>query len=148
MGNRYIIKQKGVTPTAGNDILTILSATTRRVRVVEIACAGNGVTSAYQMIEVGRSTAGSSATSTQVPGKFDHTDQPSHAASYYITWASQPTLDAQSEVIGFNALGGANRWIPPKGTGLEARNGEMISIRCSASSTPQAQSISVVVEED
>ncbi len=148
MGNRVILKFKGITPAAGSDIVTIQAATSRRARLVEVSCAGNGATSAYQMIEVGRSTGGSTSGSSVQPGKFDHTDQPAAVHSYFTTWGTQPTLDTNSEVIGFNALGGANRWIPPKGSGLEARNGELISIRCSAGSTPQAQSISMIIEED
>ena len=148
MGNRYIVKLKGITPGAGSDILTIVTAAARRARLVEVSVAGNGTTSAYQMIEVGRSTGGSTGGSSQIPGKFDHTDQPLQVHSYFTTWGTQPSLDANSEVVGWNALGGANRWIPPKGSGLEARAGELISIRCSLGSTPQPQSVSVIVEED
>ncbi len=57
-------------------------------------------------------------------------------------------MDSMAEIIGFNALGGANRWIPPKGSGLEARNGQLISFRCQAGTTPQSMSLSVIVEED
>jgi hypothetical protein len=148
MGNRYIIKQQNVTPTAGNDILTIISASSRRLRICEIAVAGRGTTSASQQIEAGRSTSGTTSGGTQTPGKLDHTDQPAAAGTYATTWSVQPTLDTHSEVIGWNALGGANRWIPPAGKALEARNGEQLSIRASSGVTWQAMSISVVVEED
>jgi hypothetical protein len=149
MGNRYVVKQKGVTPGSGTDIFTIVSVATRRVRLVEVAVAGNGTTSAYQMIEVGRSSAGSSSSVQVTAGKFDHTEEPaSGAASYPTVWGTQPTLDTNSEVIGWNALGGANRWIPPKGSGLEARNGEMVSLRASVGVTFQPMSVSAIVEED
>jgi hypothetical protein len=60
----------------------------------------------------------------------------------------QPTIDTHTEILGFNALGGANRWIPPKGSAVEARNAENISIRATAGVTFQALSVSAVVEED
>ncbi len=148
MGNRYIIKQNNVTPTAGNDIMTIVSATARRIRVVEVAVAGRGSSSAAQQIEVGRSTGGTTPGGTLTPNKFDHTDQPAMASTVPTTWAAQPTIDTQTEVLGFNALGGANRWIPPKGAAIEARNGENISIRATTGVTFQALSVSAVVEED
>ena len=150
MGNRYIVKQQNITPTAGNDILTVLSVSNRRGRLISISVAGRGTSSAAQQIEVGRSTGGTTGGGAQTPGKYDHTDQPVAAFTYDTTWAAQPTLDAHSEVIGWNALGGANRWAPTKGS-FEFRGAgtvEQISIRASAGVTFQPLSISVVVEED
>lgn len=148
MGNRYLIKQQNVTPTAGNDILTILSVANRRGRIVEVSVAGRGSSSAAQQIEVGRSTSGTTGGGAVTPDKFDHVDQPSPAFTYYTTWSVQPTLSTNSEVIGWNALGGANRWIPPKGSGIEIRNADQISIRASSGVSFQAMSLSVVFEED
>lgn len=148
MGNRYIIKQQNITPTAGNDIVTIISASSRRFRIQEVSVTGRGTSSAAQQIEVGRSTGGTTGGGALTPGKFDHQDEPAAVSTYNTTWSAQPTLDTHSEVIGWNALGGANRWIPPKGNGLEMRNGDQVSIRASASVTFQAMSISVIVEED
>ena len=151
MGNRYVVKQQNITPTAGNDILTVLSVSSRRGRIVEVSVAGRGTSSAAQQIEVGRSTGGTTSGGAQTPGKFDHTDQPAAAFTYATTWSVQPTLDAHSEVIGWNALGGANRWIPPKGSGFEFRGAgtvEQISFRASAGVTFQAMSFSCIIEED
>lgn len=148
MGNRYLIKQQNVTPTAGNDILTILSIANRRGRVVEVSVAGRGTSSAAQQIEVGRSTSGTTGGGAVTPDKFDHADEPAPAFTYYTTWSTQPTLSTNSEVIGWNALGGANRWIPPKGSGIEIRNLDQISIRASSGVSFQAMSLSVVFEED
>lgn len=151
MGNRYLIKQQNITPTAGNDIVTIIAATTRRGRLLEVSVSGRGTTSAAQQIEVGRSTVGTTGGGALTPGKLDHTDQPAAAFTYNTTWSVQPTLDAQSEVIGWNALGGANRWIPPKGSALEFRGAgtlEQISIRASTGVTFQAMSLSAIIEED
>jgi hypothetical protein len=151
MGNRYVVKQQNVLPVAGTDIVTIIAVTQRRGRVVEVSVAGRGVSSAAQQIEVGRSTGGSTGGGAITPGKFDHTDEPVAAFTYNTTWGTPPALDANSEVIGWNALGGANRWIPPKGSGFEFRGAatlEQISVRASTQVTWQNASISVVVEED
>lgn len=151
MGNRYIVKQQAVTPTAGNDIITVIAASNRRGRVIEISVAGRGTSSAMQQIEVGRSTSGTTGGGSLTPGKFDHTDEPAAAFTYDTTWSVQPTLDTHSEVIGWNALGGANRWIPPKGSGFEIRGAataEQLSIRASSGVTFQPMSLSMVFEED
>lgn len=148
MGNRYIIKQQNITPTAGNDILTIISASNRRGRVIEVSVAGRGSSSAAQQIEVGYSTGGTTGGGSVTPDKFDHADQPTAAFTYNTTWAAQPSLTTNSEVLGWNALGGANRWIPPRGSALEIRNGAQISFRASGGVSFQAMSFSCVFEED
>lgn len=146
---RYIVSQTNVTPTAGNDIITLVSAASRRLRVVQVSVSGRGTSSASQQIQVGRSTGGTTPGGAITPGKADHVDQPAAAFTAPTTWAAQPTLDTNGAAqIGWNALGGANHWTPPKGTLFEARNGEELSIRASAGVTFQALSVSVVVEED
>jgi len=145
---RYIIARDNVTPVGGNDVLTCISGANRRIRVAEISVAGRGSSSAAQQLQVGRSTGGTTPGSAITPGKADHVDQPAANFTTATTWAAQPTLETNYEVVGWNALGGANRWIPPKGSMLEARNGENISIRAPSGPTYQATSISVVIEED
>ena len=151
MGNRYVVKQQLITPTAGNDIVTITSISSRRGRLIEVTVAGRGTTSAAQQIEIGRSTGGSTGGGAQTPGKFDHTDEPAAVFTYNTTWASQPTLDAHSEVLGWNALGGGGRWVPPRGSAFEIRGAatpEQLSIRASAGVSFQQASLSLVFEED
>jgi hypothetical protein len=116
--------------------------------VAEVSVSGRGTSSASQQIQAGRSTAGTTPGAAITPSKADHSDQPSANFTTATTWAAQPTLETNYQVIGWNALGGANRWIPPKGSMLEARNGENISIRAPSGPTFQAMSISVVIEED
>jgi hypothetical protein len=145
---RYIIARDNVTPVGGNDVLTCISGANRRIRVAEISVAGRGSSSAAQQLQVGRSTAGTTPGGAITPGKADHIDQPAANFTTATTWSAQPTLETNYEVVGWNALGGANRWIPPKGAMLEARNGENISIRAPSGPTYQGTSISVVIEED
>jgi hypothetical protein len=116
--------------------------------VAEISVSGRGTTSAAQQLQVGRSTGGTTAGGAITPSKADHTDQPAANFTTATTWSAQPTLETNYEVVGWNALGGANRWIPPKGYIMEARNGENISVRAPSGPTYQAMSFSVVIEED
>lgn len=153
MGNRYILKSNNLTPTAGNDIFTIVSAANRRIRLVELTVGGRGSSSAAQQIEFGRSTGGTTPGGAVTPNKYDHQDQPTAASTVDTTWSVQPTLDTNTEVAAWNALGGAFRWTPPvKGgpgsAGIEVRNGDNISIRATSGVTFQPLSISVVYEED
>lgn len=148
MGNRYIVSRDNVTPTGGNDLITIVSASNRRIRIREVSVAGRGSTSAAQQVQVFASTGGTTGGGALTPNKFDHVDQPAAASTVNTTWSAQPTADTHGEIIGFNALGGANRWIPPGGAGVEVRNGANISIRATSGPTWQAMSISVVYEED
>jgi hypothetical protein len=149
---RYLVSRDNVTPTGGQDVLTIISGASRRVRIAQVSVNGRGSTSAAQQIEVSRSSGGSGAGGAITPDKGDHSDQPAANFTTATSWSAspdgQPTMLTNKEMIGFNALGGANRWIPPKGVILEARNGEMISIRATSGPTWQAMSLSVIVEED
>ena len=148
MGNRYIISRDNVTPTGAQDVLTCISGANRRIRVVEVSIAGRGSSSAAQQVQIGRSSAGTTPGGAITPGKADHSEQPAANFTTSTTWSVQPTLETNYEVVGWNALGGANRWIPPKGTLLEARNGENISVRAPSGPTYQATSFSVIIEED
>src|SRR5215467_14340369 len=151
MGNRYSVSQENVTPTAGNDVLTIISASGRRIRLWEVQASGRGTSSAAQSLEVSRSTAGTTPGGAVTPNKFDHTDEPAMTSTTATTWSVQPTQDTNRTVLGFNALGGANRAGSASSTrpyGIEARNGENISIRAATGITWQPISLSVVVEED
>lgn len=145
---RYTVSRDNVTPTGGNDVLTFISGSNRRIRVCEISIAGRGSSSAAQQVQAGRATAGTTPGGGITPSKADSTDQPAANFTTATTWSVQPSLETNYEVIGWNALGGANRWIPPRGSMLEARNGEVISIRAPSGPTYQAMSISAVIEED
>src|SRR5262245_6956732 len=146
MGNRYIVSRENITPTATNDALTCISGANRRIRVVQVSVRGAGTSSAQQGFQIGRSTGGTTPGGAITPSKADHTDQPAANFTTATTWSVQPTLETNFEVMGWNALGGANRWVPPKGTMFEARNGENISIRAPTGPTYQAVSFSVVIE--
>jgi hypothetical protein len=145
---QYLVSRDNVTPTGGNDLITIVTASNRRARIKEVAVNGRGTVSAAQEIVVGISSGGTTGGGGITPDKVDHVDQPSAASTVNTTWSAQPTISTNVIKLGFNALGGANRWIPPGGKGLEVRNGANISIRATSGPTWQAMSVNVIFEED
>lgn len=151
MGQRYTVSRNAITPTAGNDALTLISAANRRIRIVSLNVKGGGTSSAQQELQISQNPTGTTPGGAIVPSKAEHSDQPAATFTTATTWAAQPTQATNFEVVGFNALGGANRWTTPPGKPqgmFEARNGEVISIRAPTGPTYQACSFSVVVEED
>jgi hypothetical protein len=152
MGNRYWVKRANFTPAnTTDDVITLLSAANRRLRVLGIFCNGAGASSAPQGITASRvTTAGITSGGGITPDKADHNDQPAAAFTTATTWSTQPVINTNGITLSFNALGGYAPWQATQLTRgvLEARNGEQISLRPTAGPTPQAQSISVLVEED
>ena len=149
MGSRYVVEVRNVTPTAGNDALTLVSASGRRIRLVSISATGRGSTSAAQGVEVARATtAGITGGGGITPTPVEHSDQPAAAVSAFTTWATQPVVPANGWPLGWNAIGGQSVWNVPKDAKYEARNGENLSVRVPTGYTMQACSIAVMVEED
>lgn len=146
MGNRYTV-DIDLTPTGGNDVLTIVSPANRRVRPVQVIATGRGTTSAAQGLDIVRSTGGTTGGGAITPSKADHSEQPAAASTVNTTWSVQPTVEGNAVRIGWNAIGGGFAYNVPKGM-LEARNGENLSIRAPSGFTFQACTVSVVYEED
>jgi hypothetical protein len=151
MGQRYTVSRDNVTPTGGQDVLTLISAASRRIRLVSAKVSGRGSTSAAQQLQIAMNATGTTPGGAITPSKAEHTEQPSATFTTATTWAAQPTLATNYEVLGWNALGGQGAWTTPPGRTqgmFEARNGDVISIRAPSGPTYQAMSISAVVEED
>jgi hypothetical protein len=148
MGIRYVVKRLNVTPAAGQDLITIVSPANRRVELVEVSVNGRGTSSAAQVLEVGTSTGGTTGGGAITPTRLDP-DSPAASSTVNTTWSTQPTMDANPLSIGFNALGGAYRWVKPAGgVGPSARNGANISLRCpTGAPTPQPVDVHIVFEE-
>ena len=144
---RYVIERINVTPVSGNDILSVISAASRRVRLVDVSVTGVGTTSASQALQIGRATAGTTPGGAIVPSKADNSDQPASTFTTATTWSVQPTVETNAIAVGWNAIGG--NWIKNFTKGVfEARNGDVISVRAIAGVTYQPMNISIIVEED
>ena len=151
MGQRYVVSRENITPTATQDILTLISAASRRIRLISVNIRGAGTSSAQQGLQIAMNPTGTTPGGAIVPSKAEHTDQPAATFTTSTTWAVQPALATNFDVLGWNALGGVNRWTTPPGRpngSFEARNGDVISIRAPSGPTYQASSISCVGEED
>jgi hypothetical protein len=148
MGNRYLVSRYNITPVAGQDVLTCISGSGRRIRLVSVTLGGVGSSRATQELQVGRSTGGTTPGGAITPDKADHTDEPAANFTTSTTWSAQPTLMTNPHIMTWNALGGQSGFTPP-GKVLEARNGENISFRYPSSGvSAQNMSISALVEED
>lgn len=147
MGNKYTVEFSG-TPVAGSDFLTCISGTGRRIRALRTDVSGAGASSASQGLKLARSTGGATPSAAIVPSKAEHVEQPASNFTTATAWVTQPTIETNGYMIGFNALGPgqwqANQKTPP----LEARNGENISLRALAGFTYQACKVSILIEED
>ena len=147
MGNRYIA-DIDLTPTAGNDVMTLIPASGRRARLVQVIVSGNGTTSAAQRLLIVRSSGGTTGGGAITPNAADHADQPAAACVVDTTWSAQPTAGSNGVTLGWNALGGAIVYNVPKGM-FEARStADYISLRAPSGPTYQACSVSMVFEED
>lgn len=151
MGQRYTVSRLNVTGTAAQDLITAISGANRRIRLVSVNVIGRGSSSAPQVIHISNGATGTTPGAAITPDKAEHIDQPAANFTTATTWAAQPALMTNPIPVGWNALGGINRWQtePGRPQGMfESRNGNVISIRCGASSTPQACDISATFEED
>lgn len=153
MGNRYWVKRVNFTPAnTTDDLVTIKAAASRRARILAVYVNGGGSSSAAQGITVSRvTTVGVTPGGTITPDKADHNDQPAAVFTAPTTWATQPVINTGGALtLSFNALGGKDQWTATQLTRgvLEARNSEELSVRPTAGPTPQAMSLSVLVEED
>jgi hypothetical protein len=126
----------------------LIAASSGRLRVLEISAVGNGTTSAAQLLLIGRSSGGTTPGAAITPSKFGPTDQIAMVGGAYSSWSVQPTINANTEVLGFNALAGVNRWQPIGGAFEMRSTSEYVSIRPSTTSTWQACAVSAIVEEN
>lgn len=125
----YWVSARTITPNTANDLITIISAANRRVKLRGISIFSHGTTASANQVIVSRSTAGTTPGAAMVPQAV-HADNPAAATTTATTWAAQPSLTAGTGLtmdVGGNS--GLNRLQAPIGTEIEARNGECISIR-------------------
>lgn len=151
MGQRYTVARDNITPTGGQDIVTLISAASRRIRLVSCRVSGRGASSAAQQLQIAMNPTGTTPGGAITPSKAEHSEQPAATFTTATTWAVQPALATNYEIVGWNALGSPGQWITPPGRPqgmFEARNGDVISIRAPSGPTFQAMSLSLVVEED
>lgn len=144
----FVVKRENALPVAGQDFLTLISPTNRRLKVISATCGGQGTSSAAQALVMSRSIAGATPGAPITPTEYENNEQATPVFTTATTWVAQPTPDANGEILPFNAMGGGFRWAAIGGRLMEARNAECISFRPPAGVTPQNMSLTVVVEEN
>lgn len=129
----YAVTRHNVTPVAGEDLFTLVSASNRRVTLQMVEIDGLGTASSSGRYQIGRSTGGTTGGGAVTP-EARETDAPAAATVANTTWAAQPTLNDIVARLGVNANGAMNRLGPIMARPgiMEARNGDEISIRCEA----------------
>jgi hypothetical protein len=134
----YSVSQSNITGNTSNDILTLISAANRRVKILEVIVAGQGTASAAGEIRLQRSTGGTTGGGAVTPEKGIDADIPAASTTVNTTWAAQPTLSGTPyKRLPANANGGVFRWVAiPNKEELEFRNGDQVSIRPSIGTGP------------
>lgn len=133
---QYAVTRHNVTPVAGDDLLSIISASNRRATLVMVEIDGLGTASSSGRYKVSRSSGGVTGGGAITP-EARETDAPASATTVNSTWGTQPTENDIVARLGVNANGAMNRLGPIMARPgiIEARNGDIISIRCEAAPT-------------
>jgi hypothetical protein len=141
----YWVSARNITPNASNDLISIISAANRRVKLRAVSAFSHGTTASTQQVVISRSTAGTTPGGALTP-QATHADNPAAATTTATTWAAQPALTAGSALtLDFGGNSGLNRLQNQLTTEIEARNGECISIR--PLSTGVNMTINCLIEE-
>lgn len=142
----YLINRGSTALSTTNDLLTIVGAANRTVRIRRVTIYGLATASAANVVLMQRSTAGVTPGGAITPAPQVNSDRAASFAAY-TTWTTQPTLTPNVILgrFGVNANGGvANVYYPP-GYQPEIRGTEQLSFRSESGTSNVA--IEVEVEE-
>lgn len=144
----YSVVRANLTPTAGNDYFTFITAASRQARFLELIIGSEGTASAAARAVFQRSTGGTTGGGAQTPEEFNQLSPASGAFSnIYTTWSAQPTLSGNPYLVfGWNALGGFIDWKAAPGEEVyQQGSSEQISFRNSAGTA--VVSVTAIFEE-
>lgn len=112
----YSVSRSAFTLSTADDMYTLIGASGRRFRILEVSISGNGATSAAAAFcEVGiyLSTGGTTSAGTLTPKKWD-TNTATAATAVHTGWTTDPSLSGDPYArIAFNNYGGIYQWRPP-----------------------------------
>ena len=117
----------------------------RRIAIKQIIIGGLGTASAANVVQVARSSGGTTGGGAITPVLLHSTDGASANTVVNTTWSGQPTLGNVLLRLPVNANGGVIVWTAPPGMEIEARNAEQISLRSEVGTSNV--SITVIFEE-
>lgn len=140
----YTVSRKGVTPTVGNDLMTIIAPANKMIRVKRIRATGEATASTAMRTIIQRSTGGVTPGGALTPEKTNTSD-PAASSTINTTWGTQPTLSGSPLYNeGWNAFGGGFD-LTLDGRELYLVNSEQLSIRADVGTG--AMSLDVELEE-
>lgn len=124
----YAIGRKSITPTVGNDLLTIIAPANKAIRIKRIRASGEALASTAMRTLIQRSTGGSGSIPL-TPEKTSTTDPAAGSTIVQVWLTTQPTPSGNplySE--GWNAFGGGFD-LTLDGREIYLVNAEQLSIR-------------------
>jgi hypothetical protein len=127
---KFSVTRALVALNTANDTLTFIAASGRRIKIYEVIVGGLATASAANVVQVSRSTGGTTGGGALTPQAIV-SDQAASITVVNTTWVAQPTLAAGGPLLRLpvNSNGGVFRWVARPGDEIEARNAEQISIR-------------------
>jgi hypothetical protein len=140
----YSVSRSNVALSTTDDLMTLIAAASRRVKIWEISVGGMGTVNAANELVLARSTGGTTGGGALTPSLVE-TDQLAAETDVFTTWSAQPTLGDVLLRLPVNANGGIYRWVARPGEEFEARDAEQLSLR-SAVGTSNV-SVHVIFEE-
>jgi len=127
----YTVSRKNVTPTVGNDLMTIIAPANKMIRLKRIRASGEAAASTVMRTIIQRSTGGATPGGALTPEKANTSD-PAASTVVDTTWGTQPTLSGAPHYNeGWNAFGGGFD-LTLDGRELYLVNSEQVSIRADA----------------
>jgi len=124
----YTVSRKGVTPTVGNDLMTIIAPANKMIRIKRIRASAEATASTIMRTIMQRSTGGTTPGGALTPEKASTSD-PAASTVINTTWATQPTLSGSPHYNeGWNAFGGGFD-LTLDGREIYLVNSEQLSIR-------------------
>ena len=124
----YTVTANNVTPSAANDLVTIIASSGFPVRIKRIRCTGEASSSTVMRTVIQRSTGGTTGGGAVTPDKCNTSDGAANTVAN-TTWATQPTLSGTPHYNeSWNAQGGGFDLVLD-GREIVLRTAEQLSIR-------------------
>ena len=128
MPRLYTASVTGVTPNTSNDLMTILPASGKPIRIKRIRASGEATTSTVMRTVVNKSSSGTTGGGALTLDKASSSD-PAASTTVNTTWSVQPTLAGQNHYQeGWNAFGGGFD-LTLDGREIYLLTGDQLSIR-------------------
>jgi len=126
----HSVTRSNVALNTANDLLTIIVAASRKIKIHEISVGGMGTASAANELAVQRSTGGTTGGGAITPESVDPDSLADSVTVVNTTWSAQPTLSGTPLLrLPVNANGGVYRWLAKPGQELVVRNSGQLSVR-------------------